>query len=231
VNNCIGVGNYKYFLALLLSTSTMLFYGSYLAYSTLAPTVRWHLKEYPDWHELSYAGRTDMVGRMLLKMEGWVDALSTAFMVGGLSMGGVGLLATLTAPLPLGLLGYHIYLIWAGMTTNETGKWADWRDDMDDGLAFMADVKSEAVYGLQLEAQENGNATGNLSNKESEFIWPVRSRQVLVRTSDGQTPRNIQPQLQKLVVEDSWRRCWRLADVENVYDQGFWENLLEVLRH
>jgi hypothetical protein len=225
------MGNYKYFLALLLTTSLLLFYGSYLAYSTLAPTVRWHLKEYPDWHELSFAGRTDMVGKTLWTLEAWFDGLSTAFMVGGLSMGGIGLLATLTAPLPFGLLGYHIYLIWAGMTTNESGKWADWRDDMNDGLVFMADVKPEEVYGIQMEGHENGDATGSHWSKESEFIWPVRSRQILVRTSDGQSPRNIQQPLQRLIVEDSWRRCWRLADVENIYDQGFWVNLLEVLWH
>jgi hypothetical protein len=225
------VGNYKYFLALLLTTALMLFYGSYLAYSTLAPTVRWHLKEYPDWHELSFAGRTDMIGRVLWTLEGWTDALSTAFVVGGLSLGGIGLLATLTAPLPLGLFGYHIYLIWAGMTTNESGKWADWRDDMNDGLVFMADVKPEAVYGLENENHENGDAAGSVPSKDADFVWPVRSRQVLVRTNDGQSPRNVQPQLQNLIVEDSWRRCWRLADVENIYDQGFWVNLLEVLQH
>jgi hypothetical protein len=228
VNNCVGVGNYKHFLALLLTTSLLLFYGSYLAYSTLAPTVRWHMKDYPDWHELSYAGRTDIIGWILWTLEGWIDAISTAFMVGGLSMGGIGLLATLTAPLPLGLLGYHIYLLWAGMTTNETGKWTDWREDMDDGLVFMADIKPEEVYGLQ---NEGHGERDTLLSKDADFVWPVRSRQLLVRTSDGQCPRNIQPHIQQLIVEDSWKRCWRLADVENVYDQGFWKNLLEVLRY
>jgi hypothetical protein len=145
----------------------------------------------------------------------------------------------MTAPLPLGLLGYHIYLIWAGMTTNETGKWADWRDDMNDGLVFMADVKPEHVYGTQHSeslddesALSNGHdSTATPPSKPQEYVYPVRSRQFLVRTNDGQTPRNIHPQMAAFIVEDSWRRCWRLADVENIYDQGFWTNLVEVLRN
>ena len=48
----------------------------------------------------------------------------------------VGMLAASTFLLPLGLLAYHCYLIWAGMTTNESQKWADWRDDMVDGVVF-----------------------------------------------------------------------------------------------
>jgi len=40
--------------------------------------------------------------------------LSIALNLGSLEVSGVGLLALLTWPMPLGLLGYHVYLIWAG---------------------------------------------------------------------------------------------------------------------
>lgn len=239
VNNCVGLGNYKWFLALLLTTSLMLFYASYLAYTTLAPEVRWHLDTYPDWHVASLDGATDWVGRIMGTFECWADALSTAFMVGGLGRGGVGLLASLTAFLPLGLLAYHVYLIWAGTTTNETGKWADWRDDMNDGLVFMADVKPEHVYGILAEddgafGSPNGNPVDRASGKMGQgvgYVWPLRSRQFLVRTNDGQMPREVHPHIQELIVEGSWRRVWNLNAVENIYDGGWWNNFAEVLRH
>jgi len=222
------MGNYKYFLALLLGTSILLFYASYLAYMTLSPEVLYQFEHWPEWHTGSFETRTDFLGRLFGKVEGWADALSTAILVGGLSRGGVGLLATLTAPLPLGLLGYHVYLIWAGMTTNETAKWADWGDDMNDGLVFMADVKASEVYGSPGKGAVDGQ---DVPRKGSQYVWPVRSRQFLVRTSDGQTPRLLQREVDELIVENSWRRCWRLADVENIYDMGFWNNLFEVLRY
>jgi hypothetical protein len=234
----VGLGNYKWFLALLLTTSLMLFYASYLAYTTLAPEVRWHYTHYPDWHTGSFNDASGWVGSFMGKFEAWADALSTAFMVGGLGRGGVGLLTSLTAFLPLGLLGYHVYLIWAGMTTNETGKWADWRDDMNDGLVFMADVKPEHVYGPAEEDDGSPSSSSDSSacvhagkEERDDFIWPVRSKQFLVRTHDGQTPREVHPSIQELMVEGSWRRVWDLKDVENIFDGGWWNNFAEVLMY
>ncbi|KAF2415594.1 zf-DHHC-domain-containing protein [Tothia fuscella] len=246
VNNCVGMGNYKYFLSLLLTTSLLLFYGTYLAWTTLAPEVRSHFQTYPDWHRGSFDDATDLLGRFMGKFEKWTDALNTAFMVGGLARGGVGLLASLTALLPLGLLAYHIYLIWAGMTTNESGKWADWRDDMHDGLVFMADIKPEFVYGAtnpisqhnthSRNEQTNGTPSESTNHthqahRQDDYTWPVRSRQFLVRTNDGQSPRDVPPHIGHIIIDGSWRRCWHLRDVENIYDGGFWNNLVEVLRY
>jgi palmitoyltransferase ZDHHC4 len=221
VNNCLGRGNYKYFLALLFSMTILLCYGAYLAQLVLMPQVRAHIRSYPTWHELEYQDSTDMTGRILAKGEKFLDIVATAFLVGGLSSGAVGLLAFLTAPLPAGLLGYHIYLVWAGMTTNESGKWSDWAEDMHDGLTFSAPIVNERVA-----KNANGWSNGDASNQNSP--WPVRSKHFLVHTTDGLPPRNLQPAIVSVVGDVEWRRVWHLNEVENIYDLGFWDNLREV---
>ncbi|QDS72283.1 hypothetical protein FKW77_006505 [Venturia effusa] len=227
VNNCLGRGNYKHFLGLLFFTSIVLLYGSYLAISTLRPQVTDHIKQYPQWHKLDYDSPGTLTERFMAMWEYWIDVLGTAFMVGGISRGGVGMLSTLTAPLPLGLLAYHVYLIWAGMTTNETSKWGDIREDMDDGEVFIAELKNS---GLDLASASMSAMDGVDYCEESfESAWPQRSRQFLIRTYDGQPPKNVRPQIADLIIHNSWRRTWHLGDVENIYDLGFWGNLVEVL--
>lgn len=151
---------------------------------------------------------------------------------GGLSIAGVGLLAASTATLPLGLLAYHLYLIWAGMTTNESSKWADWRDDMADGHVFRAS-REHLITHCRLRKFEHGDPAGasGHSNRdivsdlgldlEPDVYWPVSSDQVLVRTSDGKPP---------VGQEALWRRLWNLDEVDNIYDLGGWDNFVQVIK-
>ena len=194
------------------------------------PEVRWHFENYPEWYLSDPSGRHGFIGSVQDSIIHFLDILSTGLLIGGLSRAGVGLLCTFTAPLPLGLLVYHVYLIWAGMTTNETGKWSDWREDMQDGLVFVASMKQPG-YDSATAAQGVLNDIGShhLEEVAADFEWPHRSRQFLVRTSDGHPPRNVHPDIEELVIKNSWRRCWHLADVENIYDLGLWRNLKEVL--
>ena len=155
--------------------------------------------------------------------------------VGGIQGSGVGLLALLTWPLPLGLLLYHIYLIWAGMTTNESSKWADWRDDMADGVVFLGQRREETMqecYSARSSSTTSPNSTlpGRPSEEEEPpTTWPLESRHILIRTQTGQPPKSLPSRIQSVAKEDSFERVWNLAAVENVYDLGFWDNLVEVL--
>lgn len=141
---------------------------------------------------------------MLGRVEAFMDELGTAFMLGGISVGAVGFLAALTAPLPLLLLGYHVYLIWAGMTTNESGKWADLKEDMKDGLVWVREVEPSA---------DDAGAVGKGGKVRA------RRKMMALRTDDGMPPD----------CSGSWERWWKLGKMENIYDLGFWENLKEVL--
>lgn len=163
------------------------------------------------------------------------DAIVNAVNYGGLSIAGVGMLASSTAFLPLGLFAYHCYLIWAGMTTNESQKWADWRDDMADGLVFVSSRRAIRSHTMKQEdALNSGNADpaakadfklgtdlGLLAGAEDDpdVIWPVDSDQIVVRTNDGKPPKG---------QEGLWRRIWSLAEVENIYDLGGWDNFVDV---
>lgn len=155
-----------------------------------------------------------------------IDIFGRATQEGGLSIAGVGMLAVATAGLPLALLGYHCYLIWAGMTTNETAKWADWRDDMADGMVFRASKRALQKHNLEREVEKRGPehvsnpALSSAGSDEPDVWWPVLSDQMVVRTNDGRPPNG---------QEALWTRVWNLEDLENLYDLGGWENLLEVL--
>ncbi|KAK1146312.1 hypothetical protein N8T08_003099 [Aspergillus melleus] len=83
----------------------------------------------------------------------------------------------MTAPLAAAFLVYHTYLIWAGMTTNESAKWSDWKEDVADGMAFRSN-KAE-IYGTSPLLGEYQSV---------HTSWPVSSEQVLVFT-DGEAPR------------------------------------------
>jgi hypothetical protein len=256
VNNCLGRGNYKYFLLLLLSTGVLIGYGAYLAWFSLSPRISTQYQKYSSWYEFKPSPGSDP-----RSWSNWAQGkthylaiyLSLYLDIGGLSIAGVGLLALLTWPLPLGLLAYHIYLIWAGMTTNESSKWADWRDDMADGVVFLGkrreDTMAEHTHGVGhptaapvREAGQGGSDSSSdrgiltpdedeeaVAVEEPRTTWPLESRHILVRTRDGQAPKSLPPRVQRVAELDSFERVWSLAAVENVYDLGFWDNLVEVL--
>lgn len=166
------------------------------------------------------------------------NALVIAVNNGGLSIAGVGLLAASTAALPFGLLAYHLYLIWAGMTTNESQKWSDWKEDMADGFVFLATKERlRAHHQRQLQqkslfgdgASSHGASSnpalfdfdGGNDDRGAAAEWPVKTEQVLVRTNDGKPPRG---------QDGLWERVWSLDHVDNIYDLGGLQNFVEVLR-
>ncbi len=124
-------------------------------------------------------------------------------------VGSITLLAVMTSPLVWGLLGYHTYLIYCGTTTNESMKWQDWQAEMTDGFAFRRRLPIPRNRHPRFEA--------------SWTRWPVEPAQVLVRTEDGEPPNDTAPP-----GEGPWERVWHLRDIENIYDIGFWDNLVDI---
>lgn len=197
INNCVGYQNQHYFLFLLFTTASLTTYATYLGTYLLSGQIR---KEIPAWKIWGPGFTWSEYANI------WAWALQEYTRIGAVT-----LLCGLVTPLIWGLLGYHIYLIWAGTTTNESMKWGDWAYEMADGYAFKRKLspdrhKDEAIEPVWTR-------------------WPVESEQIVLRTDDG-----LPPSSPDSLGEGTWERVWRLADVENLYDLGFWDNLMDVLR-
>ncbi|KAL9002937.1 MAG: hypothetical protein Q9188_004156 [Gyalolechia gomerana] len=221
IMNCVGKENISHFLFMLLSLSFVLTYGAYLAYVLLS-------------QELQKSAN----GRLIetVKNQHWSRGLSwsqyASFWSWALGLdfriGGVGLLALLTAPLAWTMFLYHIYLIWAGATTNESSKWLEWREYVDRGLVYKWTGDTDGIYEMHADP-----------SVEPFVEWPIHSNQRLFRSEDGQHPdarssQNGAPAIPSRPWADLgmsfWKPLYDLHEIDNLYDLGFWDNLKDALR-
>ncbi|RMJ07175.1 hypothetical protein CDV36_013229 [Fusarium kuroshium] len=197
INSCVGYGNQHYFVLLLASTALLCTYGGLLGLSIITARIpRWS----PTW---SLWKPKSMDWTEYVAAWGWA-------IQDNVNMGGTSLLAILTAPLVWGLLLYTLYLIWSGTTTNETLKWSEWKEDMQDGYAFRRSMPANRRKNERVEPRYTR--------------WPVETEQILITTQDGRPPKDDAP----IPGEGPWERVWGLGHVENLYDMGFWDNLVDV---
>lgn len=129
VNNCVGRLNYGSFLCLLVAITTLLIYGTGLGWQSMS--TRLTLRFSPTPSSPSWSTKTTW--------SLYFDRLAWA-MVADIRIGATTLLCAMCTPLGGAFLVYHAYLLWAGMTTNEQGKWADWKEDVHDELVFRARI-------------------------------------------------------------------------------------------
>lgn len=254
---CIGRRNYRYFLALLVSLIGLLGYGLWVV-GLVIFSDGLH-GGYPGvGDELMLAvdsgprGRFDNSHLMLLRL-----AIDTA-LAGDSRLWPAMLLMGLVLPLPTALFVYHLYLIYAGTTTNETAKWSDWALDVRDGIAFIA--RASDVYHLRVDGDGDGSDSSHGGHDYSAAAvhindpivpdWPTPADQTLAFIRDGSPPRQgsrahlgpagfelVQPpeaadpekEEYGLRLDHRWRRLESMQDIVNVYDLGFWRNLGEAL--
>ena len=213
VMNCIGKGNAIYFIGLMASLGLLLSYGAILGFKLLNQGLQ---EDFVKGLGSAAAGKSWSQGRSWIV---YLELLLWAFSE-NYSIGGVAMLAFLTGPLAWVLFVYHIYLIWAGMTTNETAKWADWREDIADGLVYRRERPPKNDQG-------NGNMRG--TSLEPLIKWPISSSQELLRIEDqdcevdgedvGEHGSEGPP--------SKYEKVNGLIEVHNLYDLGFLDNLLD----
>lgn len=216
IMNCVGRDNISHFLSMLMSLSFLLTYGAYMAYNLLSMELQnsassqlGEIVRNPHWS-------TGLTWSQYASHWSWALALD-------FRIGGVGLLALLTAPLAWTMFLYHIYLIWAGTTTNESSKWSEWREYIDRGLVYK---RVGDVDGIPQRCAD--------PSAEPSINWPIYSNQQIFRSEDGQHPdvrssengalANLgRPQADPGL--SSWKPVHGLHEIENLYDLGFWDNL------
>ncbi|KAI4232303.1 MAG: hypothetical protein LQ349_005104 [Xanthoria aureola] len=207
IMNCVGQNNISHFLCMLLSLSLLLTYGAYLSYTLLSKQlqqkVSGHLDRGPSYKHWStglswshYAAH-------------WIWALGQDFRIGG-----IGLLALLTAPLAWSMFLYHIYLVWAGTTTNESSKWSEWKEYIEEGLVYKWVGTTTGVFARSKDPET-----------EPPVDWPIHSAQRLFRSENGRPPGTL---TDAGGTPASWNRVRGLYEIENLYDLGFWDNLDDV---
>jgi palmitoyltransferase len=207
--NCVGANNCVYFISLLVSLSAMLVYGSYLGHCLLSETLEQLVP--PE---------------IKLAMQGWTTWINTWSVVIATDpkIGTIFLLMLMTAPLAISFLAYHTYLIWAGMTTNESAKWSDWKEDVEDGLVFK--TKRSLIF-------ENP-----LPQDRDDPMWPVYTDQILVTDEDPPTEGCLLASNSNCIAsrpesdvppDPRWKRLSSMKDIDNIYDMGFWYNLRDVV--
>lgn len=230
INNCVGLHNYGYFVALLLSTASLLGYGAIKGLQILETIL-----------QAAFIPRNITAGNLTsqkwsagLSWGEWLNVYSIAI-ASNARLGATTLLACMTFPLALGFLAYHAYLIWAGVTTNETAKWTDLREDIWDKLVWQAeivDVKAEypgpldesIVYDPEHHldrSRRNGRKPTWPEGEAKEAKWWI------IRTRGGAPPTRwkiVGEGRHEEVVDERWVRVRTLKDVENFYDLGIRRN-------
>ncbi|ODQ52600.1 zf-DHHC-domain-containing protein [Saitoella complicata NRRL Y-17804] len=181
INNCVGTRNTRHFLGFLAANAITLTYGTYLTYHVL-----------------------------YLKMSGsdedqlWVRWINT--MAEYRELGAVFILCLMCSLIMIGFLVAHMYLIWAGTTTNDSLKWGDIKYALKKGTIVVFD--------------DEGRGSPTADYDATRWPWggmKGRRRGVIAVDADGNVPEEI-------------RDCiTNLRDLENIYDRGFLRNMTEVL--
>ncbi len=209
VMNCIGKGNAVYFMAMIASLGIIMNYGAYLAYIITQKVITAEITRQTGNTYQQSRWSADKTWSQYGEFHLW--AFAQDFRIGA-----VGALAFMTAPLAWALFFYHTYLIWAGITTNETSKWADWRDDIADGIVF----KTKRSTNRQ-DARD--------TQIEPMIDWPISNTQQLLRNEDYDPQRPwMNGHNEQSIGDGSLRKVKGLDEIENIYDLGFWRNLMDM---
>lgn len=253
LNNCVGRNNYLHFLSLLVAVSVMLAYGFILGRGILDDHLQ--TREDLDLTVSQHWSQTDPPMEWPTYSQMWSIALAE-----NLRVGTVTLLAGMSFPLSTCLFIYHVYLIWAGMTTNESDKWADYREDISWGTIWRARrrdlFEDYPLAHPTLEPREDeidprwiGDKSGTRDEKAGEgenhgwWIIRLRDRRDIVRrwrpkvlvedgsslAENGPIDQQKPPEMEPGDPDERWHRVNTLAELVNIYDLGFLDNIKDVI--
>lgn len=105
-----------------------------------------------------------------------------------------------------------MYQVWAGITTNESGKWDDTKLDIADGWLFKRRID-------KLRRRQ--------SRVEPYVKWPLETE--VVALSRESWPAEDEPELAGRGI-GPWAKVENIHELINIYDIGFWNNIKDIFR-
>jgi palmitoyltransferase ZDHHC4 len=194
INNCVGYNNYRWFLLFVIANVILLCYGFYLTGSLLSIVVARVQKDVPAsflnykaWARALYHTKESKITGCLMLLCGSLSTVAIAFLL------------------------VHIRYLYQGVTTNETQKWEEIGDCIEDGTLFYYQ------YPVEVVAKRAGQA-----NEPSI---------VLQRLPNGTFHRALTPK-ERIKVEQNGmvlRQVKGFQDINNIYDRGLVNNIFCVL--
>lgn len=116
------------------------------------------------------------------------------------------------------------------MTTNESEKWGELRDDVAEGTIWQA---------RRVELLDDyPPLPPHVEPPLAEVDWPIEPKWWICRMRPGERPRRwkkgngeseSEGQMVAGEVDERWERVGSMAEVNNIYDLGFWENLADAV--
>ncbi|RMZ90107.1 hypothetical protein DV736_g2669, partial [Chaetothyriales sp. CBS 134916] len=181
ISNCVGRNNYVWFVAMVASVTIMLAYGVCLGYGFVDAMlqdklgVRGDLVRGPssprgEGSRVTVMG-VDTVGRHWREGMSWGQVLDACMLALVLCPRVVAttMLCIMCWPLAMGFAVYHGYLIWAGMTTNESSKWAEWKEDVGAGEVWRARL-DVVRRGKKSDGDDDDQTTERENDDETEAV-------------------------------------------------------------
>jgi len=113
INGCVGEANYRWFLTFLCSTAILLLYSSYGVCLVLLDFI---VSRNLFGRQFIHRETGERVNANLVVVFTFVFAEKSLLVM-------LGILSIIMAVVMIGFIGYHLYLIAIGTTTNESAKW------------------------------------------------------------------------------------------------------------
>ncbi|TPX76196.1 phosphatidylinositol N-acetylglucosaminyltransferase [Chytriomyces confervae] len=218
INNCVGHANYPLFLRFLAATVLISFYMSYLSFRVLQN--EYHVRNVANlWIRDETAPNG---GRPLSRMEGifYVAQIEPVLVALSAFAGMCGVVVTL-------FLGYQIWTVGSGKTTNEVFKWEDLDYELRHGVVTHISKKTlehNRNYGKLIETVPHDAA------KRPEKDKSAAKQETGLRNRKGALDANGMPNTGAPIEgEDQDVPFTSIEQVRNIYDRGFIRNVWDVV--
>lgn len=226
LNNCVGQGNYHWFVSFLVANLATLGYGLALIVGIFRAERIVQLaqqQQQQQRQQLLLLSSQKLASTIVVKswvgLPGWMDLLLGRNGDDGLRvLFCLALLCASMSTLVAAFLAQHLRYIYLGVTTNESAKWEDVQYAIEDGELFRYAYPTETT---------NASNDDDGRNNNNKFI-----PQIVVQMADSGTFNRRLTAAESEAVRDHGLRLvpvTSVAEIDNIYDRGFLANLRDRL--